>query len=202
MIYYKILKKTGRFKFVTKPLFNMFKKIKHLKHIAITKQNYEKLRLRGNTPDSFDTIVGRMLNQIEKLESESRVGTREQTLTRDTNTPHLFEGEWSVNNSTIPDLSNSPNKILKQVWPIANKHLVLIDESIIRKLGIDPTKTIFVEQELRQDDNTILMHIKKFWFFNKLIIRYFELIGNIGNKDNTVYHENDLDESYKFGGGK
>ena len=67
-----------------------------------------------------------------------------------------------MNNSTIPDLSNSPNKILKQVWPIANKHLVLIDESIIRKLGIDPTKTIFVEQELRQDDNTILMHIKKF----------------------------------------
>ena len=60
----------------------MFKKIKHLKHIAITKQNYEKLRLRGNTPDSFDTIVGRMLNQIEKLESESRVGTREQTLTK------------------------------------------------------------------------------------------------------------------------
>jgi hypothetical protein len=67
-----------------------------------------------------------------------------------------------VNNSTFPDLSNSPNKILKQVWPIANKHLVLIDESIIRKLGIDDTNTIFVEQELRQDDNTILMRIKKF----------------------------------------
>jgi hypothetical protein len=53
----------------------MFKKIKHLKHIAITKQNYERLRLLGNTPDSFDTIIGRILKQIEK-ESESRVWTR------------------------------------------------------------------------------------------------------------------------------
>ena len=66
-----------------------------------------------------------------------------------------------MNNSTISDLNNSTkNKIVKQIWPISNKHLVIIDNSIIEKLGITENITTFVEQELTQD-NTILMRIKK-----------------------------------------
>jgi predicted CopG family antitoxin len=47
-----------------------------LKHITISEQNYENLRRLGNTPDSFNTIINRMLKEKEMLESESRVGTR------------------------------------------------------------------------------------------------------------------------------
>jgi hypothetical protein len=67
-----------------------------------------------------------------------------------------------LSNLTNSDLSNSSDKIVKQIWPIANKHLVLIDESIIQKLRTHVgDNTIFVEQELRQEDNTIVMRIKK-----------------------------------------
>lgn len=68
-----------------------------------------------------------------------------------------------MNNSQIPNLNlnNSENKILKQLWPIANKHLIAIDESIIQKLGIDDKEATFLEQELRKEDNTILMRVKK-----------------------------------------
>jgi hypothetical protein len=66
-----------------------------------------------------------------------------------------------MNKSIISDLNNSTkNKIVKQIWPISNKHLVVIDQSIIDKLGIKENSTTFVEQELSQD-NTILMRIKK-----------------------------------------
>ena len=41
-----------------------------------------------------------------------------------------------------------------------NKHLVIIDKSIIQKLGINDNLTTFVEQEITQD-NAILMRIKK-----------------------------------------
>jgi hypothetical protein len=41
-----------------------------------------------------------------------------------------------------------------------NKHLVIIDESIIQKLGISNNLPAFVEQELTDDG--ILMRIKKF----------------------------------------
>ena len=71
-----------------------------------------------------------------------------------------------MNNLELSDLNNSTtnskNKIVKQIWPIANKHLVLIDESIIQKLRTHVgDNTIFVEQELRQEDNTIVMRINK-----------------------------------------
>jgi hypothetical protein len=67
-----------------------------------------------------------------------------------------------MNNSTISDLSNSTkNKIVKQIWEIGNKHLVIIDKSIIEKLGFNNENSMtFVEQELTSD-NTILMRIKK-----------------------------------------
>ena len=60
----------------------VLKDLKKLKLIAVSTENYEKIRCRGNTPDSFNTIISRMLKEIEMLESESRVGTRKQTLTR------------------------------------------------------------------------------------------------------------------------
>lgn len=41
------------------------KSYKKLKPIAVDEQNYEKLRLLGNTPDSFNTIISRMLKEIE-----------------------------------------------------------------------------------------------------------------------------------------
>jgi hypothetical protein len=67
-----------------------------------------------------------------------------------------------MNNSTISDLNNSTkNEIVKQIWEIGNKHLVIIDKSIIDKLGFNNENSMtFVEQELTSD-NTILMRIKK-----------------------------------------
>jgi hypothetical protein len=51
----------------------ILKDLKKLKLIAVSTQNYEKLRRLGNTPDSFNTIISRILKEIEMLESESRV---------------------------------------------------------------------------------------------------------------------------------
>lgn len=67
-----------------------------------------------------------------------------------------------MNNSAISNLNNSSkdNK-KKQIWQLGTKHLVIIDESIIQKLGINDNVT-FVEQELTDDGNTILMRIKRF----------------------------------------
>ena len=44
---------------------------------------------------------------------------------------------------------------------LADKHLVIIDKSIIEKLGITDNSTVFLEQEITYD-NTILMRVKKF----------------------------------------
>ena len=78
-----------------------------------------------------------------------------------------------MNNSTISNINNSTvsttstefnknnNKIFKQIWQLGNKHLVIVDESIIDKVGITENSIFFVEQELTQDNTTILMRIKK-----------------------------------------
>ena len=79
-----------------------------------------------------------------------------------------------MNNSTLSDINNTTvstrttiasnisnnNKIIKQIWQVGNKHLIIVDESIIRKLGITENSTFFVEQELNQDNTTILMRLK------------------------------------------
>lgn len=61
--------------------------------------------------------------------------------------------------------SNNNKKIFKQIWQLGNKHLVVIDKSIIEKLGIteeaEENSTTFVEQELTSDNTTILMRITK-----------------------------------------
>lgn len=66
-----------------------------------------------------------------------------------------------MNISRLADLNDSSDKKLKQIWPIGNQHLVVIDETIIQKLDMNDNDTIFLEQELKQEDNTILMKIKK-----------------------------------------
>jgi hypothetical protein len=67
-----------------------------------------------------------------------------------------------MNVSRLADLNDSPqNKILKQIWSIGDQYFVVIDKSIIQKLGMDDKDTIFLEQELREEDNSILMKIKK-----------------------------------------
>ena len=64
-------------------------------------------------------------------------------------------------NSTISHINNSKPKICKQLWPLGDKHLVIIDKSIIQKLGITENSTVFLEQQITHD-NTILMRIKEF----------------------------------------
>lgn len=65
-----------------------------------------------------------------------------------------------MNNSAISNLNSSPkDNNWKQIWQVGNKHLVVIDESIIQKLGITDNLTTFVEQELTDDG--ILMRVKK-----------------------------------------
>lgn len=66
-----------------------------------------------------------------------------------------------TNNSAISDLNNSPgDNTRKQIWQLGSKHLVIIDESIIKKLGITDNVITFVEQELTDDG--ILMRLKRF----------------------------------------
>jgi hypothetical protein len=64
-----------------------------------------------------------------------------------------------MNNTKLCDINNSNNKI-KQLWMLGDKHLVVIHKSIIEKLGITENSTVFLEQEVLQD-NTILMRMKK-----------------------------------------
>lgn len=66
--------------------------------------------------------------------------------------------ELSINNSSNSDLKDS-QKIQKLIWSVGTKHLVIIDESIILKLGIHDNITTFVEQELTKDG--ILLRVKK-----------------------------------------
>ena len=67
-----------------------------------------------------------------------------------------------MNNSTLSDINNSKPKIFKQLWTLGDKHLVIIDKSIVEKLGITENSTVFLEQQITHDNNTILMRIKKF----------------------------------------
>ena len=75
----------------------------------------------------------------------------------------------NINNSTFSsnidntdtNINKNHKKIFKQIWQLGNKHLVVIDESIISKLGITDNLTFLVEQELSQDNTTILMRISK-----------------------------------------
>jgi hypothetical protein len=71
-----------------------------------------------------------------------------------------------MNVSRLNDLNHSSsrqNKILKQILSIGDQYLVVIDKSIIKKLGIDDNdnEITFLEQEFRQEDKSILMKIKK-----------------------------------------
>jgi hypothetical protein len=71
----------------------------------------------------------------------------------------------NLNDSNISSNTTSgilDNKILKQILPLGHKYLVLIDQSIIKKLGITEDSTVFVEQEVLDDNTAILMRIKKF----------------------------------------
>ena len=63
-----------------------------------------------------------------------------------------------MNNPSTSNLKEPPP--VKQLWEIAGKHLVIIDESIIQKLGINDDSITFVEQELTDDG--ILIRIAKF----------------------------------------
>lgn len=64
-------------------------------------------------------------------------------------------------NNSIIDIKNSHSKIRKQLWTLGDKYLVIIDKSIIEKLGVTDNSTVFLEQEITSD-NAILMRIKKF----------------------------------------
>lgn len=66
-----------------------------------------------------------------------------------------------MNNINSLNINNSKPEICKQLWTVGDKHLLIIDKSIIEKLGITDNSTVFVEQEVLED-NTILMKIKKF----------------------------------------
>jgi len=45
----------------------MFSKAKRLRQIAIDEKNYELLRTLGHTPESFNDIITRVLEQNERL---------------------------------------------------------------------------------------------------------------------------------------
>jgi hypothetical protein len=67
-----------------------------------------------------------------------------------------------MNVSRLSDLNDSPqNKILKQILSIGDQHIVVIDKTIIQKIGIEDNDTIFLEQEFREEDSSIFMKIKK-----------------------------------------
>lgn len=66
-----------------------------------------------------------------------------------------------MNNYTISDLNNSKYKKCKQLQTLGDKHVVILDKSIVEKLGITEDSIVFLEQEILYD-NTILMRIKKF----------------------------------------
>lgn len=73
-----------------------------------------------------------------------------------------------MNDSKLTDLNDSQQKgkILKQVLSIGDQYLVVIDKSIIQKIGIDDNNNdnneiTFLEQEFRHEDNSILMKIKR-----------------------------------------
>lgn|GEM_PF-3642265 len=66
-----------------------------------------------------------------------------------------------MNNLRNNGLTASQDKILKQKWRFGNKYLVVIDESIIQKIGINEN-LILVEQELTETNVILLKIIKEF----------------------------------------
>ena len=66
-----------------------------------------------------------------------------------------------MKNSTFANLNRSEPIKSKQLWKVDKKYLIIIDKSIIEKLGITENTIVFFEQEILQD-NSILMRIKKF----------------------------------------
>jgi hypothetical protein len=67
----------------------------------------------------------------------------------------------NTSNSAIDIRKNNYNKTFKQIWQLGNKHLVIIDDSIIEKIGVTENSPFFVEQEMTEDNTTILMKIRK-----------------------------------------
>jgi predicted CopG family antitoxin len=63
-----------------------------LKHITVNQEVYQKLKNLGKAGDSFNDVLVRILEKkIQLLESDSRVGTREKTLT--SSLPPVFKGD-------------------------------------------------------------------------------------------------------------
>ena len=50
-----------------------------LKHITVNQEIYQKLKNLGKAGDSFNDVLVRILEKNQILESDSRVGTRDQT---------------------------------------------------------------------------------------------------------------------------
>ena len=67
----------------------------------------------------------------------------------------------NANNISENSVKNSNKKKFKQIWQLGNKYLVVLDESIIQKLGITNDSTFFVEQEITNDNTAIMMRINK-----------------------------------------
>jgi hypothetical protein len=57
---------------------NVLNKIKN-HHVVLSETNYYKLKSLGKMGDSFDKVLGELLSKKQMLESDSRVGTRDQT---------------------------------------------------------------------------------------------------------------------------
>jgi hypothetical protein len=51
------------------------------KRVVISKTNYYKLKNLGRMGDTFDKVLSELLLKNQMLESDSRVGPREKTLT-------------------------------------------------------------------------------------------------------------------------
>ena len=64
-----------------------------------------------------------------------------------------------MDNTAISDINRSSPTVYKQLWTCSDKHLVIIDKSIIEKLGITEDSLVFLEQEITYE-KTILMRIK------------------------------------------
>jgi predicted CopG family antitoxin len=62
-----------------------------LKRIAVSSTVYRQLKSLGYAGDSFNDVLVRILEKNQMLESDSRVGTREKTLT--TSLTPLFNGD-------------------------------------------------------------------------------------------------------------
>jgi hypothetical protein len=62
-----------------------------------------------------------------------------------------------MNNSSISAI-NSPINPIKKCWNVGSNTVVVIDKSIVRKLGINENNTL-LEEEITQDG--ILLRIRK-----------------------------------------